>query len=263
VAFAVGSTQGLSEIVQVRCGLGHVPEETLRKLLACQDDEVAAAAAIGEWIFDPTTSVRQSLRSEWRRAVLRARKNDYSLGQILEKDPELSYEWLIAHVEDDRLSTDRDVSEMAEHAVVALATDKRTRLLDELREHPVQYKVVERLISDDLKVYQHMLQIQEFAAFHLTPLGDDPDERWDQRALAALTAGYAIEEVLSAAWPRAWSWSGHESAYWEKRASAFDALRSHSDGRIRQIASQAASAMRARMRDCQKRERIEAVYVGA
>ena len=82
------------------------------------------------------------------------------------------------------------------------------------------------------------------------------------KAKLALDAGYTVEQVADAVYPRfgGFSWSGNESNMWAGWVERFDPLCSHEDERIRKIGEVGKAKAEALRDNALKRERHEAVY---
>lgn len=87
-------------LVETACHRKQVPLDTLKSLLGHEREEIAVAAAVGEWLSEPRGEVRPQIRAEWRAALIRLGSagnversrpgQSYWLREILSSDPDLA-----------------------------------------------------------------------------------------------------------------------------------------------------------------------------
>jgi hypothetical protein len=217
-----------------------VPEETLRYLLRHGNPGIAFSVAAGEWFADPKGVIRDSLREEWRAAILGDRSRDreeYWLTEILQSDAELAYRWLEAQIPTEAsmfLRSDNAVSV----AAAALDTSQRRALLLRLPEDYTDSWLISLLVGDDLAVYRDFLADARWRQRHLDPLGwpstgaryenqADITPVWIAKARLALEAGHSPAELAAFTLNSPKVWSGTASAMWQSWVEGFGALERH------------------------------------
>jgi hypothetical protein len=245
---------GLPAVALSLCIRGSISEDRVRLLLEHEDGAVASSAATGEWYADPAGSVRPGLRAAWRRAVVRCMDEPH--GGMLRLDADLARDWLASRLWDPTLYLwERGP---AREALEMLSTAQRVDLLRQAPDDVFGGEAVRWIVGDDLAVYSQLLADKRHHRHHLAPLCGRPDDAWAAKALLALGTGYVPEEVALAAHRRLASW-GSESDLWAELASLFQALASHPDARIRQVAQIGREDAMARSEVARLRERREAV----
>jgi hypothetical protein len=218
---------------------------------------VAQAAAVGEW-HASSKSVRANLRQAWREVVLRCPEKIYP--EMLIGDPELAFEWIAARLrEGGRRLGDHDYP--ASRVLPTLTQDQRCALL---RHAPAgSYLVADvlaRLVGDDLALFRSLLADPLRAEYHLAPLHGRPQGAWADKALLAMEAGHSAEEVVRAAFRHGEAYVGSQSPYEEAWVSAFEALGSHPDERIRRVAEVGRATAQRRLESVRRNELAVAVY---
>ena len=248
-----------------------IPEETLLRILQDGADEVAGAAAAGEWQAEPQGHVRESLRDAWRTAIVRCPIGENGIGEILKTDSELALRWLVSRIDSiarRNIESDQTISD----ALSALDVAGRRALLGSLPENFFDGRIIAKLVADDLDLYRDFLAIHRPPSQHLAPLcGASKTEDfetipslgnvWAEKAVMALDHGYT-REGRGTATPsgRRMAWWGNESAMWDTWIGQFEAMREHPDSRIRLVAEIGRDRV-VRSRDSAlRRERAEAVY---
>lgn len=230
-----------------------------RMLLEHKHDDVAGAAAIGEWMGADRGQVRKELKEAWRRAMLRT-IFDRHVAEILKGDHELSFSWLQARLAADLPDAWR-ASEALEAAAASLHPDQRAILIDELApDHGGTFTLVPVLVGDDPDLYQRLLARQELEIYHRYPLTGRIDDAWIRKAMVALDHGFREEEIAGAVHLRGETWTGSECSMWQSWAEEFDELAAHEDDRIRRVGTAGATASRSRAETAIQRERREDVH---
>jgi hypothetical protein len=214
-----------------------LPEERVRLLLRHDDAAIAAAAAMGEWRAEPTGTVRESLRDDWRNAVIRAADDDYDLKGIFESDAALAFAWIERRVRTDEHLTIRDEYLVAA-AVRVLSAEQREALLNLLpgRTYFMAGELTQQLVGNDLALYKRVLSAQARKTLHLFPLRGTVDDEWAAKAKLALEAGYPPVDIAVAAHGSFYSWTGDESATWENWEKSFEKLLDDPDPGVRAVA---------------------------
>ena len=255
---------GYAQLVRVHCVRNEVPEHLLKRLLHHENAAIASAVAQGEWHADPRSSVRDSLREDWRDVVINRVSDDHWLSRVLKDDPLLAYEWLQTRAAEPASELFR-YENAIKAAVNALDIEARWRILHQF---PGTYEVAELvacLVGESPALYSELLDSERLKHLHLVPLWGHPEGVWVEKAKLALDAGYSIEEVAGGAvhshgYPRVISWAGKESTMWAEWVEQFDRLCSHEDERIRKIGEAGKARTKALQDRALEEERNEAIY---
>ncbi len=261
LARVLQNLKGFGSIIQTLCIRNQVPEATLKQLLAQQDAEIAQAAAWGEWFRGPAGHVRESLVEEWRDAILRTTDDDHLLREVFSRDSALAFEWVQRRLSRKPLDLYRN-DEVWGAALGSLGVNERRAILHSL---PAEYgaqQLVAGLVGNDMELYGELLNDQRLKAFHLVPLGGNPEGIWIEKAKLALDAGCDAEEIAHAAfgYPSALAWTGDESKMWAQWVERFDLLCSDPDARIQKIGQLGRAYALERQSEARRQERREAIY---
>jgi hypothetical protein len=265
---ALQNLAGLAETIEMLCWRKEVPEKTLALLLCHPDALIAGSAAVGEWQGDPRGKVRETLKMDWERAILRMNYKEYWLGEILKNDPELSFKWLKLRITEKEVPY--EMLRTYQSAILPLGNDKREELLGIIPSDTWRGEIVDYLIGDSLELYQVLLRDNDKKDLHLLPLhGFKRDviekETWEEtswvaKAMVALNAGYTAEEIEEAIFSPMWSWSDNESEFWRRWIRNYEKLLSHLDPRIQKIGEIGKKKASRALDRSLKEERREAIY---
>lgn len=198
-----------ADSIETACLQRRVPLETLRTLLEHEREEIAVAAAAGEWLSEPRGEVRPQVGAEWRSAVLRLGAGGgverrppgqkFGFKAILGSDPDLAAAWLVARIEDVVGSESVDHDGVYAAAIRPLTQDRREELLGRLPKSRFSARIIPLLVGESAQLYRCLLVQDHLRQFHLAPLaGRPPDAAWAVLAEMALEAGHeprAIAEV--------------------------------------------------------------------
>ena len=235
-------------LAETTCLQGAVPLPTLDALLRHSSEEVAIAAATGEWLTDPEGEVRSEIEAPWREAVLRFGAETeadrlpqtlslYWLKTIFHAKPDLAFEWLEARIRD---TQDYElVSETGVYrgAIQALEPEQRRRLLGTMGPGHLAGQLVSPLVGDSVELYKSLVSLAKLRKYHLEPLSSESlGERWESFVKLAVEAGHdpaAIARELI--WP-AYSRSGFGIAQWSEWTTRFRGLLERAEGRLREVA---------------------------
>jgi hypothetical protein len=234
-------------VVQILCLRRQIPVNTLRKLLSHENDAIAAAAAAGEWRAESRGTVREEVRDLWRSAILRCGSTQQRemqrvfIGDILQADACLAFDWILARIRDGQLPFWHPHEELG-NAVGILSADQRLAVLIAVKEHEVYAGngLIAGLIGGNAEIYRRVLGEPKLKRLHLLPLACPPSPQWVALATAALDTGYSDEDVLRAATGGMQSWTGLESAHWNRWRTAWESTQSNGDQRIQNIARRGA-----------------------
>ncbi|MBI4769313.1 MAG: hypothetical protein HY784_02590 [Chloroflexi bacterium] len=107
-----------------------------------------------------------------------------------------------------------------------------------------------------------MLNNELLRQFHLAPLAGVPEGEWLERAVIALEAGHAPEEIAHAAIrPQGViTWRGPESTMWAEWQERFERLCASDDERLRRIGEAGKAQISQEIERARARERHEAIY---
>lgn len=255
-------------VVEGACHVGTVPARTLERLLAHPKREVALAAAIGEWLADPSGEVRQEIRPEWRRVILGVRSREvdpavsqshsYWLEGILSSDPSLAFNWIHAQLS---ASSDERPSFVSPHgffpaAIRALDDEQRSVLLQGLPADSLGAGLLPYLIGQSLALYRQLLNRPELRRYHLEPLaGKVPDGVWTEMAGLALAAGHDPKRIAEVAFHYEGVISGFGVEHWMKWEDAFKGLTSRAEGRLLDVARHGAAIADEKLKAARAEER--------
>lgn len=258
------------------CSLGRVPGATLQALLCIDNPRVAVAAAIGHWLAEPERKIESVDESLWRRAILRTLDDDanpigfdsyeYELREILKSDSVLSEEWLQMGLDQGRGWFSLRGQEIAVKSVIpAMDIPQRSKVLRALSSewNQTTHEIVGHLIDQDLDLYRELLDSNDLAHYHLSPLEGKPDSVWWKKAALALDAGYSVGRVVEASLKgESEGWIGSESEMWVEWRTAFEALAriGEDDPRIQEVSRRGAEMTRAYEEPAVRRDRHRDVF---
>ncbi len=233
--------------VEGACHAGNVPARTLERLLAHPNRGVALAAAIGEWLAEPSGEVRQEIRPAWRRVILGVRSREvdpavsqsrsYWLEVILSNDPSLAFDWIEAQLNapgDERPSFVSPRG-LFPAAIRALDGEQRSVLLQGLPADSLGARLLPYLIGQSLALYRQLLERPELRRYHLEPLaGKVPDGVWKEMASLALAAGHDPKRIAEVSYR--YGGAGFGVEHWMKWENAFKTWASSAEGRLLEVA---------------------------
>jgi len=264
---ALQNIEGFAQTIRMLSYSKEIPEKTLALLLQHPDPLIAGNAAIGEWQGDPKGKVRDGLKKEWAKAVLRINYYDYWLGEILKNDPELSFKWLKAHIAQEG---HHEMLRVYKSAITPLDKNKRQELLKLVPNELWRREIVDFIVGDSLELYQILLKDKGKKDLHLLTLhgfkedtiGEETweEESWIAKAKLALDAGYTTEDIANAIFLFGWSLSGNESDMWSRWIARYDRLLSNDDPRIQKVGEIGKAKALKNLELALKDERREAIY---
>ncbi len=255
--------EGHSDLVRILCLKSQISVKVLRQLLRHQDPAIVTAAVIGEWDADPKKTVRESLRQDWKTAMIHSVINDHWLSEIFEKYPSLAYPWLQARLDEKLpLIFTPTYKKAIQTAIDVLDAEKRSQILYQLPDTDALAEMVTYLIGKDMDLYQKFLESKQYKFLHLVPLSCAPEDVWIEMAKLASDAGYSSADIAKAT--RQYTgvsieW-GPVSQKWEMWMRRFGKLCEHEDARIREIGRIGLQQSEARYKQWLKHEQDEAVY---
>lgn len=255
---ALDSVANMPDLVRAGCFSGEIPVENVLRLLQHPSPDIAEAAALGEWQAAPGQSVRDSLRSAWRDAIVRASDISFDAELILVADALLPFEWLKARIKNDSMGMWRHGNAL-DAAIKLMNKVQRVELLNLLPGRGWSHDLTKRLVDGDVDVYKALLADASLKRLHLHPLDARPDETWINLAAAAMDAGYSAEEIKTATIGYL-QWCGKESDMWKQWVTDFERLLSLSDPRIAEIGRLGYSEAVERRDTALRKERMEDVY---
>jgi hypothetical protein len=250
-----------SQMLEVTCRSGQLPETTLKRLLRHEADGVAASAAVGVWLSNRRGGVPENIADEWKAAILRAEGMQFWLSEILKKDSALAFEWVLRRVSREAAYTPHEVIQEINTAISVLDIEQRAAVLRNVHgDGYLASELIAELTGDDLRIYRDVLNNQRLREYHLEPLRGHPIGAWADKAVLALDAGYTTEEVVDEAFFYGNSWEGSQADMWQGWVDEFAALSNHSDPRIREVARLGMATAGERRAAALARERSEDVY---
>lgn len=258
---AIARLAGYQQIVEFLAMKHRIPEATLVRLLQHSDQEIATAAALGEWYASDKGDVRTGVQAPWEKAVVRAKNDHHWLNDIFEKRPDIAYKWAISLLQSwDEGEPYWRSNDTLDIALRVLSTEQRKEILESIPPEKWWDEAIRSVVRSDLEMYEVLLFKKEFRRHHLAPLRGHPKGDWIERAKIALDAGFSAEDVAHATRSGSWGWSGPESAMWQGWLDDFNELLSDPDNRIREVARIGVKYVKEMQEHALKRERREAVY---
>ena len=257
---ALRSLDGLAEQVTLLAIRNQIPFRALQLLLRHHDDAVAGQAAIGTWNADPKGQILDSLRDDWREAVLRCHANEFWLGEIFSKDAPLAFEWLKRQFERNESSLHLD-QHATNSAIEVISSEHRSQLIRAIPEDFWNVDVLTELIGPDMGLYSEFLADDRVSQLHMAPLAGPPNKgNWVEKAKCALSHGHSIEKIANAVLHDTSVWWGNDSDRWKERIEAFEAIRGDPDERIQQVAESGLAYARGCYESALEQERMEETY---
>lgn len=234
-----------------------IPVRTMRRLLEHRDRSVRAAAALGEWLRDPTGEVRPEVGDSWGAALLDV-GDSYQLGEIFKARPELAFRWIEARLTRGQYDLWQYRGTVSEAAKL-LTRQQRCELLMLVNSRNFDEECFDALLADDAELFTSWLKLQPNPHYALQPLRRVADARWERMALAAFDAGLSPEQVAEHCTPSHWGGFGPMSNYLQTMLPVYEHLSQHPDSRLRLAGQRGLSWVQARLKLELKSERDEAV----
>ena len=248
-----------AQLVETACLRGEVPLSTLKSLLESFSEEIALAAAVGEWMADPEKSVRPEVQDEWRRAILRfgaeTECDDHSsvespcwLEGIFHSDPGLAFDWLRARIRDAGELESAMEGGVYHSAVQVLNPEQRRQLLLELEPGLLTSQLVPWLVGDSVDLYQCLLERESLRGDHLEPLSQEAlGDKWRDMAPLAVEAGHEPRAVAGAVVFPALSGWGYGIDRWSAWKAELDDILERETGPLREIAREGVKIVEERL----------------
>lgn len=260
---------GCEELIEGYCQHGDVPEPNLIALLDGGVASIRLAAGIAEWLSEERGTVRPSVRSEWRAAILSVCQDGdslshgaYWLSEILKADSQLAFDFLKAVINAGAyLSFHLD--EVATNAASALDTEHRIALLQE-GIPPLAAKLIKTLVGNDPDAYNALLSNRTLEPHHLDPLeGEEEGELpigWPQLVGQALGFGHLGRDIVDATLAGSRGWTGPMSGMLSKTLAGFAQYVDHEDPDVARVAKLGVGTLSERIEEQRERERLERVF---
>ena len=261
VAVVLGSLSGYEQLIQILCLRGEVPIETLRHLLQHEDEKISSNAAYGVWYSDPKGIVNESVKNDWRNAVVQSRQENL-ISPFLENNTDLAYDWLNNFLKDD-ISDVHNYGQVINVAISLLESEVKECIMKIIPPKWSYVDLVQKLIGNNTELYQQLLHNSSLKMFHLVPLIWQIQEVWVEKAKLALEAGYSPKDIAKAAYGfpfRSVFWTGKESIVRKEWVERFESLCSHNDERIRNIGIIGKNEAEEELLDALRREHEEDVF---
>ncbi len=262
VIHAIEKAPSHPEVIYQLSMVGRLSTVVLDRLLQLPDERVRKAVVEGHWYHLGDEELDESLRTSWRSAILRMTDGSHVLPEILQADSELGEAWIAARLEASKTTyLAHDVTSVLENIAAGLPAQARQRLLSRLSvDASFPSSVPAALLGDELSTYQEFLANSDMKDHHLGVLEGMPNDRWLERAGAALQAGYAANEVAEASFDGGHSWRGSEAEYWRSWQKSFDDLKSKADEACLAILLEGSRIAAERVERARKREKLEQTY---
>lgn len=253
-----------ASIVEWRCR--NMTKEVLEHLLLHPNSEVAIAAAVGAWTIEKQVPEGEPIQKAWRQAVLRSAvrdsgdgNRDYWIEQLLQADEELACEWVSEVIRSPspvRYST----IEIAKRVVPLMNEPQRTRLIRSTSKENGSGELLPPIVGDSAPLFELLLEGDIDTRLKLAALLGPPNASWGDKVALASAAGHSDDDIVRATLPTHWSYSGNESAFWQRWADAFEPFLTHLNARVRRIAEQGKRDIDERIKHSLKAERLEAIH---
>lgn len=258
-----------ASIVEWRCRRD-LAEEDLEHLLLHPNPEVAIAAAVGVWTREKQVPDGETILKAWRQAVLRSAvrdsgdgNRDYWIEQLLQADPELACEW-VSEVLLSPNYVQYSTIEIAKKAIPLMNEAQRRRLVACASAENGSGELLPTIVQDNSALFELLLERDIDKRLKLAALLGPPNASWGDKVALASAAGYPDKDIVRATLPTHWSYSGNESAFWQRWADAFEPFLTHLNARVRRIAEQGKRDIDERIKHSLKAERLEAIHgIGA
>lgn len=261
--------QRLYQWIHLVCTQRAIPEKHLHFLLTHKNSVVAQAAAEGEWLAEPKGVVRQSLKEDWEKAILQSNADidsnqHYWLGEILSKEPDISFRWLSNFISksSDKTSTFL-YRNVIRSAISCLTHSARLKLLEKV---PNEYgfdTFILDLVSRSPEMYKHLLEISHLQRYHLIPLSGDTDSAWFELAMLATQAGYNSNDIATATMNEyldTLSNMDGEADKWSEWIKRFENIKSDTNPIFIKIVEAGIELATKRLKSAQSRIRNESIY---
>ena len=257
----LNNLENLKDTVNHICTCYSLSEKTVKKLLTHKDPNIGSAAAIGEWTREPKGNIRESLKKEWRKTIIKCPEDEYLLSGIFKKDSSIAFDWLMVRIEKGIGYLYYDLeNERLDTAIKVLDDNQKKSLLKILPDQGKYRKVARILVNSNLELYKFLLSGKQREYLHLAPLKGHPDSDWTKKAKLALDAGHSAKDIAVAARGYSWSWGDRESNMWAEWLDSFTTLLSDSDSRICKVGEIGLQDVKQRMEAALKREHEEDIY---
>jgi hypothetical protein len=160
----------------------------------------------------------------------------------LERDPDLAFHWLRAHLGAIKPALNWFVrgDSPLERATRGLRKEHRIDFLKVLNDgYPGQFRSLPKLVSSvvarDTDAFEVLLTLEGLRPCHLEPLKRNPDRDWEHWANLALQAGHGPREIAEAAFNAPYSGAGSGASYWQSWVQSFAELETRSDPALRAV----------------------------
>ena len=216
--------------IEYTCRDTKISEKRIASLLSHDNRTVAGSAAVGEWYNNPKGVIRESHKELWRKAVINFYNIGHNANRIFEADPSIACDWLEARINEN--SDLYRIDRIVKMAIDSLEIEHRRYLISRIPENFWYEYIIKSLIGRDLILFKDLLNNKQLKDLHLSPLQGYPDEKWVEKALIALNAGYAPADVINATFSTDIDLASDEWNGWYQQ---FERLSSHNDNRIQAI----------------------------
>lgn len=246
--------------IEAWCAFGEVPEYTSRLLLTHESPAVAVAAAEGEWQAQPRDTVRPSLYSVWRAAVVSFATEEYWLEKVFQQDSEIAHDWLVNQLKRGDFFLYRQERTFSA-AVNSIDRETRKDLLELAANNLFQPgELVAYLVGEHLDIFKELLLSDIADHSKLAPLSSFPEDGWIEKAQLALDTGFSPADIETVLGRMPHAWTGNESDMWAGWLERLEPLTLHEDERIRAIGEIARVRVEERRREALAQERRAAVF---
>lgn len=236
------------QLAETACLQGAVPIPTLEALLQHSSEEVAVAAAVGEWLTDPEGEVRTEVEASWREAILRFGTDSepdglphpgpqFWLKAIFHARPDLALAWLKARIQNPKGYELISEDGVYRAAIQALTSEQRQQVLCTMEPSQLASELVPMLVGESVELFKFLLSRKSLRKYHLEPLSSESlGERWETFAELAVEVAHDPEAVAGRLiWPAYSGW-GFGIDRWSDWKKQFEGLLRRAEGRLREVA---------------------------
>lgn len=256
-AFNLGA--GSPRLIEILCQQGRVPLPVVSELLGQEDCSLAKSAALGVW-NSCSGELDPEILDQWAEVIVRCEiESDYHLAEIFRAHPEVAERWLSSRIERGWGGYYRS-EELIEIAAEATPQERRAELIRRLDPKATDPDLARALVGSDPGLYRELLRNDSVGFLHEYPLSGEPDDAWAAMALVALESGMDPSSIVEATQLGARSWSGPESNYWKDWLAPFQQLRTHDDGRIRDLGDRGVELIQEAVEQCLEKEKREGIF---
>ncbi len=249
-----------AQSIQFHCQRNEVPVETLRMLLAHEDEGVSTAAAIGVWHGVDKGQIPETVARLWESAILRASDDGYWIGQILASNNGMALQWLSSWFTSEERASYAE-PEWLFDVYAVLSHEDKVNLLNRIPQDAYWAgPAINTMVIGDSKLAEHLFKCDHLKEHQLGVISAVPEEEVAATMLFAFAANYSVQDVADALIPSFWSWSGSESEMLKSWIKKFEKIGAHPNTQIQKSAQLAKKNIQERLEVTLAEEHRQAVF---